>query len=202
MFFHSDKTNDWSKYNNDELWGALQDGDRTAFSELFSRFYPRLFRYGVKLVSDKEAVKDAIQEMFLSLWRHRKDLGDAESVEFYLLFSFRRTLLKEKKRIFNRQKRNWEYSENFLQYEFSIEKQIIYVEAKEERFKVYQKALQVLSERQRESLQLRIEYGLNNSEIAAVMDISEKRVRNLIYEATKKLREWIDCREPVEMNMN
>ncbi len=202
MFFHRNKSEDWSRSDNDELWSAIQEGDRTAFSELFSRFYSRLFLYGTKLISDQEAVKDGIQELFLSLWRHRQKLADAESIEFYLLYSFRRILFKEKKRLSAQQKRNWKYGKNLLRYEFSIEKQIIHIETKEERHEMYRKALQTLTDRQSESLRLRMEHGLDNREIAEVMNISEKRVRNLIYEATKKLREWVDCIEPIEVNMN
>lgn len=202
MFYHPNNLNDWSQLDDNELWKAVQDGERAAFSELFSRFYSRLYRYGIKLVYDKEAVKDGIQELFLSLWRHREELGDAGSVSFYLLFSFRRTLLKEKKRVSARKERNWKYSEDFLQYEFSVENQIIHIETKEKRHKMYQKALQTLTNRQCEALQLRMEYGLDNREIADVMDISEKRVRNLIYEATKQLRECVESMKPVEVNMN
>lgn len=202
MLFHPDDSDNWSECNDKELWQALQKGNRRAFSELFSRFYPRLFRYGISLVSDREAVKDGIQELFLSLWKHRKELGDAESVEFYLLFSFRRALFKEKKQLSNREKRNWKYSEDLLKYEISIENQIIHIETIEKRQEVYQKALKALSEQQRESLRLRIEYGLDNREIAKVMDVSEKRVRNLIYETTRKLREWISFSEPFEVNLN
>lgn len=202
MFYRPDGYRDWSKCKDDEVWCALQDGDRTAFSELFSRFYSRLFRYGIKLISDAEAVKDGIQQLFFSLWRHRNGLGDADSVEFYLLFSFRRILLKEKKQLTNRNERNWKYSEDLLQYEFSIENQIIHVETKEKRYKMYQKALGTLTDRQSESLRLRMEYGLDNREIAKVMNISEKSVRNLLYEATRELRECIASMEPVEVNMN
>lgn len=202
MFYRPDNDRDWSKISDDEVWSALQKGDRTAFEELFSRFYSRLFRYGMQLITDKEAVKDGIQELFLSLWRHRKGIGDADSVEFYLLFSFRRILLKEKKKLLNQKNRNWQYCEDLLQYEFSIEKQIIHIETKEKRYKMYQRALQSLTDRQREALRLRMEYGLDNHEIAKVMDITEKRVRNLIYEATRELRECIASIEPVQVNMN
>jgi RNA polymerase sigma-70 factor (ECF subfamily) len=202
MFFNSKNKNDWSHGSNDELWKALQEGNRAALSELFHRFYPRLFRYGLRLISEREAVKDGIQELFLSIWRHREGLETADSVEFYLLLSFRRTLLNQKKKVSNRKKRNFEYSEDLIEYEFNIENQIIHFETNEERYKLYQKALNTLTDRQRESLQLRLEYGLDNREIASVLEISEKSVRNLIYESTKKLKDWIESRKPVKISTN
>ncbi|MDX1640632.1 MAG: sigma-70 family RNA polymerase sigma factor [Balneolaceae bacterium] len=202
MFYRPENYRNWSKCEDGEVWSALQGGDRAALAELFSRYYSRLFRYGNKLISDREAVKDGIQELFLSLWRHRSGLSEAKSVEFYLLYSFRRILLKEKKKLSNQQGRNIKYSKDFLQYEFSIEDQIIYIETKEKKYKIYQRGLSALTDRQRESLQLRMEYGLDNREIAEVMNISEKRVRNLIYEATRELREYVASKAPSVLNMN
>jgi RNA polymerase sigma-70 factor (ECF subfamily) len=202
MFYRPDNDCDWSKLDDQEVWSALREGDRAAFSELFSRFYSDLFRYGMQLISDKEAVKDGIQELFLSLWRHREGMEEADSVKYYLLFSFRRILLRGKKKLSSKKKRNRKYCEDFLQYEFSIESQIILVETKEKKYKMYQKALDTLTDRQRESLQLRLEYGLDNLEIAKVMNISEKTVRNLIYQATKELKKCIAAMMPVEVNMN
>ncbi len=47
-----------------------------------------------------------------------------------------------------------------------------------------------------------MEYGLNNKEIGKVMGVSEKRVRNLIYEATRRLREYAATVFPIEVTMN
>lgn len=173
-----------------------------ACSELFSRFYPQLFRYGIRLVSDKETVKDGIQELFVSLWQSREGLGDAGSVEVYLLTSLRRILFRKKKSNYARQKRNREFEEDLSQTEHSTEDLIVRMEMEKKRYKLYQKALKTLTKRQREALSLRMEYGLDNREIAEIMNLSEKRIRNLIYEATKSLREWIACFEPILFNKN
>jgi RNA polymerase sigma factor (sigma-70 family) len=196
MFLQSGDPNNWSDYGNHELWKAFQGGDRRAFSELFLRFYPALFRYGIKLMTDEEEVKDGIQKLFFSLWQKREVLKVADSVEYYLLFSLRRILFREKKSGNARDKRNREYGEKISQTVPCIEDQIVHFEAENERYILYRQALQTLNDRQREVLLLRLDYGLDNREIAAIMELSEKRVRNLICEAIKRLKEQVSQLNP------
>lgn len=177
--------------SSQELWSAFKEGSKEAFSELFSKNYPRLFRYGMSLVHEHHLVKDSIQEVFLSLWRNRINLADASSVEYYMIISLKRELIKARDRTNKRYSRNLEYIEGFKQIEAGLEQFIIRKETEEERYRLYQKAFKTLTSRQREALRLRMEFGLDNREIAAVMNLSDKRIRNIIYEATKTLREWV-----------
>lgn len=202
MYAHFDQPMDWSDHINKELWKVFKKGDRRAFAELFSRFYPRLFRYGISLVSDKEAVKDGIQELFLSLWRNRIHLAEANSVEYYLLISLKRILLKERKNVNIRQEKNFKYIEDIIQFEPGLESGLIRIESEQDKYVLYQKALKILTFRQKEALRLRMEFGLDNKEIADVLELSEKRIRNIIYEATKKMREWVASYEKLNINMN
>ncbi|MDZ7691449.1 MAG: sigma factor-like helix-turn-helix DNA-binding protein [Balneolaceae bacterium] len=41
---------------------------------------------------------------------------------------------------------------------------------------------------------LRVDSGMSNKEISQIMGVSDKRVRNLIYEATERLREHINSK--------
>lgn len=200
MHLHFEHPGNWSDFSNRELWTVFKKGDRRAFSELFSRFYPRLFRYGMSLVSDNNAVKDGIQELFLSLWRNRTQLAEANSVEYYLLISLKRILFKVRKKANIRQMRNLEYMEGFMQFEGGFEHRLIQLENEQERYELYQKALKTLTPRQGEALRLRLEFGLDNGEIADVLELSEKRIRNIIYEATKTLREWVSTIENAKNN--
>ncbi|TVP97713.1 MAG: sigma-70 family RNA polymerase sigma factor [Balneolaceae bacterium] len=193
---------EWNKYSNIELWKLFKKGDRGAFSELFSRFYPRLFRYGMSLVSNEEAIKDGIQELFLELWCNRTQLAEANSVEYYILVSLKRVLLKERKKANLRQERNFEYIESFVQIESGIERQFIQLESEQEREILYKKALKTLTARQSEVLWLRMEFGLDNGEIADFLGLSEKSARNIIYEAIKKMREWVALFDNIKININ
>src|SRR5690625_5369291 len=79
-----------------ELWSAFLDGDEEALGNIFVRYYNRLFLYGMNLTESRSEVQDAIQELFLKLWRNRGSLKRAESVEYYLLHALRRMIFRQK----------------------------------------------------------------------------------------------------------
>src|SRR5690625_5323845 len=79
-----------------ELWSAFLDGDEEALGNIFVRYYNRLFLYGMNLTESRNEVQDAIQELFLKLWRNRGSLKRAESVEYYLLHAIGRIIFRHK----------------------------------------------------------------------------------------------------------
>lgn len=192
MFLDSDSSESkWNKCDQHELWKAFQEDSRSAFSVFFLRFYERLFRYGMNFSSSEAVVKDSIQTLFLRLWKRRKMLNCPESIEAYLYVSLRRILLRSNKRKNAREDRHLLYVEDEYEEMFSVEELIIFQEERTQRKILFQKALQTLSLRHKEALLLRIDSGMSNLEIAGIMDVSEKRVRNLIYEATRQLKSEI-----------
>ncbi|GAA5520741.1 sigma-70 family RNA polymerase sigma factor [Aliifodinibius salicampi] len=188
----TDRSDDeqWKLYSNEQLWEAFSKDDREAFSAFFLRFYDRLFRYGMNFLSGPkhEAVKDGIQKLFFRLWKKRKSLETPNSIDSYLYVSFRRILLRNNKRIKARNNRNAVYVEEEHSDIFNMEELIILREERKQRNALFREALQTLTPRQKEALLLRIDSGMENKEIAVIMDVSNKRVRNLIYEATKRLK--------------
>ena len=53
--------------SDEKLWESCLTGDKEAFKEIYCRFYSLLYNYGSKLVSDKDLVKDCIQDIFIKL---------------------------------------------------------------------------------------------------------------------------------------
>src|SRR5699024_11533355 len=109
MFLYHKDHDASSNEDSVQLWDALCAGNREALNALFKKYYSHLLNYGVKLSSDKELVKDGIQKLFLRLWRTHENLGQAQSVENYLLYSLRRILLRNLKKRKNRLERNKTY---------------------------------------------------------------------------------------------
>lgn len=191
MFTESNVPDQWNSYSEEELWVKYVGGNRKAYSILFLRCYERLFRYGMQFSSREEIVKDSIQKLFLRLWKNREELACPQSVYGYLYVSLRRILLRRDRRKKSRVQRHSDFMEEEPYWISSIEQMIINQEENTRRKELFQFALQELSPRQKEALLLRIDSGMSNGEIANIMDVSGKRVRNLIYEATKRLKKEI-----------
>ncbi|MDR8394079.1 sigma-70 family RNA polymerase sigma factor [Aliifodinibius sp. S!AR15-10] len=196
MFIQTNKTKDWDSYSNQELWVAMKNDSRQALSKLFVRLYPELYRYGMSIVGLQEVVNDGIQQLFFRLWNKRKTLQLIDkSVKSYLFVSLRRILLREIEKEKARKERAFEFTERSYLPVTSPEENIFRQEAIEKQQNRFCEALHLLTSRQKEALMLRLKSGLSNQEIATVMNLSEKRVRNLIYEATKRLREAVHMNE-------
>jgi RNA polymerase sigma factor (sigma-70 family) len=191
MSYRSNFSSGWDCCSEEELWKAFCEDNREALSNLFLRFYEQLFRYGMSFSSDEDIVKDSIQKLFFRLWQKRKVISVPQSIPSYLYVSLRRILLRKKKRKTARGKRNLEYLDLEFENLYSVEEQIVLREEKEKREELFQYALDSLAPRQKEAILLRVDSGMSNREIAEIMGVSDKRIRNLIYEATKRLRQEI-----------
>ncbi len=191
IFIQSNNTGDRASLSEHELWIALKENNRKAFSELYLRFYEQLFRYGMSISGSESAVKDGIQNLFLRLWKKRKTLAVVKCVKGYLFVSLRRILFRDIKQSQSRSQRANEFKKRNFQKNTSVEEKIITQEEYDEQQHQFHKAINLLTPRQKEALTLRLECGFSNTEIAAIMDVSEKRIRNLFYEAIKKLKEAV-----------
>jgi RNA polymerase sigma factor (sigma-70 family) len=161
------------------LWQAFKNGDRTAFEQLYKKYFKDLGRYGLRLNPNKDLVEDAIQDVFIDLWKRKEYLSDVENVKFYLYRAVRNQ--------FNRtiQKDIFEGSEdinNFLDYlgTLSSEQESIENESNQIRTLSIQNAMNNLSNRQAEAIHLRFYQGLSLDEIALLMKIQKQVVKNLL----------------------
>ncbi len=81
--------------NNDSLanvWSRFKAGDQEAFAILYNLHIDNLYSYGTKLCKDEEAVKDALQELFLELFLKREKTKIVpENLKFYLLIKLKKS---------------------------------------------------------------------------------------------------------------
>ena len=176
-----------SKKMDKDLWRSLKSGDKSALSQIYQQHFGALAKYGLRLCRDAELVEDAIQDLFLDLWRRRENLGDVESIQFYLFAALRNQLLRNARNdIFE----GSEDIDNFLDYlsTISSEQQSIGEETREMMVQSVQNALSLLSNRQREAIHLRFFQGLNLDETARMMNISKQVVKNMLFRSYSILR--------------
>ena len=75
-------------------WSQFKKGDKNAFAELYRQNSASLISYGLKICSDEELLKDAIQDLFVELWNSRENLAVADCVQFYLFKALRYKLIR------------------------------------------------------------------------------------------------------------
>lgn len=172
------------------LWKRIREGDEQAFTLIFEKYHCTLYNYGSKLCNNSAIIEDAVQDVFIDIWRLRNNLTEnITSVKFYLYRALRRrihlaqdkfplteeiTLLPDR-----------ETPANFSDSETIL----IDTESSLLRTKRIQELLSQLPERQIEALTLRYFDDFSIEEIAGIMGVSEKSVRNFIYRALTSLRQ-------------
>ncbi|MCK9412908.1 MAG: sigma-70 family RNA polymerase sigma factor [Prolixibacteraceae bacterium] len=176
--------------NDVDIWSRFRMGDNDALSLIYSENSKKLYLFGSKLTPNHTIIEDSIQDLFSDLVRNRRKLGDTDNINFYLLKSFKRKLLrqlqKEKRYELN------DKHENFVfDITYSIENEIINKDSTTTRLHQLHKALNELSPRQKEAIYLRFTEELEYAEIAEILEMSIEACRNLIYRAIKSLKESI-----------
>jgi RNA polymerase sigma factor (sigma-70 family) len=169
------------------LWLQSQSGDSMAFCQLADRLYRTLFNYASNFTPDKEFVKDSIQELLIHIWEKRKKI-QIQFVAIYFLKSLRNQLLQE----FRRSNNSHIFLDiddigqlsDYQTIETEIEKDEAYTESQ---FKV-RNAINILPKRQKEAVFLKYYEGMENEQIADLMQVNRQSVANLLFKALSTLK--------------
>jgi RNA polymerase sigma factor (sigma-70 family) len=172
---------------NSIIWKSFLAGNNEAFAHLYNLHVEALFRYGTKLCSNDDLVKDAIQEVFLDLYLKRhKNKTNPDNLRWYLILALKRNLIKKLKH--NRKLADETECELNFEPEYSIEKAIIENEEEAELNRKVNEVLKNLPAKQKEALYLRYNETMEYPEIAQVLNISVESVRKQVYRALTAIR--------------
>lgn len=169
-------------YQDFQLLPLLAQGDKNAFTEIYERYWDKLFYIAGKKVIDLGEADSLVQEVFLDLWHRRESLAIHTSLEHYLAVAMKYRVLK----LLARQQKEAAY--RFHQpaepaASHNPETALQFEELKEK----LEKLVHNLPQQCRIAYQLRDE-GLSQKEIAAHMNISEHTVERHLSRALKSIR--------------
>ena len=173
-----------------ELWQSIREGNRSALESLYKRHYPALFRYGIKLNSNKEQVQDCLQDLFFNIWLKKDSLKEVTSVRFYMMKWLKREIIRMLTGKNSSQKIVPIESDG---EELGIEVELgDFLEKKDfdtQRAILIKRALADLTKKEREVVYLRFFMGLGYEEISQIMNVNYQVVMNYMHRAMKALRE-------------
>lgn len=78
-----------------DLLIALKQGNKEAFTLLFSNYYKDLVLFGGNILHDQVRCEDIVQNIFLKLWTDRESLIIEKSLKSFLLKSVQNSCLDE-----------------------------------------------------------------------------------------------------------
>ena len=181
---------DFSLSNENIIWDKMLTGDRDALGKLMYSYFRPLANYGLRFTTDKEVIKDSIQELFIVVWERRSHLAVAVNVKSYLFSSFRRLLLRTLKKMHKTATLTLDssYLENFALI-IGVDDKIIQTEHAIKLSKHFNILISSLPERQKEVVYLKFFESLSREEISHILEIAPQTVSNILQIALGKLRQ-------------
>jgi RNA polymerase sigma factor (sigma-70 family) len=170
------------------VWSQFKAGDRQVFSQIYRQYVQALYNYGMKVAEEPELVEDCIQELFIYLWKTRQNLGDTDSIKFYLFKALRRRIVATQEEVVRTTKKQESIATGQQAAELSHEQHLVYRQLEEEQQQRLSRSLDTLTKRQREAVMLRFYDNLSFQQVAEVMSLNIKSTYNLISKAIEALK--------------
>jgi len=168
------------------LWNNFLDGDNSAFSLIYKELFEKLYAYGLKLGFNEEVCKDAIQDVFYTIFTSRKKLNHVENIEFYLFRCVKNRLFDQYSKEVMTDILN--HDELILDSNEIIIEQIIKNEAEMQMKNTVNLLFKKLTRKQRKVIHYKYALNLTYNEIAIIMDISPDAVKKMVRRALDAMR--------------
>ncbi len=156
-------------HEGDIAWKKLIDGDKLALGNLYDQYIDILFSFGMYHSKDRGYIMDCIHDLFLDLYKYRKNLSIRTNVKYYLFKSLKRKINKKykiKDIPVSKEEFQFKFEGNQKNHIASCEEKIIVEERLSERNQNLLKALKTLTKNQRRVLFLRFNEDRTYEEIS------------------------------------
>jgi RNA polymerase sigma-19 factor, ECF subfamily len=167
----------------EDLIRRIRYGDQTGIEELFQTYYDGLCRFVSKLILSDDDVEDLVQDIFVHIWINRQSWNPKASLKKYLFKAAHNqsiNFLKQKQRkVPTGNDDIFPSVSSFDPAKQAIDNDIL---------SIVNKSIEKLPSKCKLVFTLNRQEGLSYSEIAIVLNISEKTVENQIMKALKHLR--------------
>lgn len=150
----------------------LQQDDERAFRAIYERYWPRLFGYAFNRLRDRALSQDVVQDVFLTIWRRRKEL-QMDNLSAYLHAAVRFVTYRKLAKMPLRSA-YYESFENTLISSFFADETLLRSELDE----LLDKWIRALPTKRRKIFLMHFYDNLSTEEIAGQLGVTRKTVQN------------------------
>lgn len=169
-----------------QLWSDFLSGSEKAYKIIYDTHIQAMFKFGMHFTKNEELIHDCIHDVFIDLYKYRTNLHPTDNIKKYLFISLKRKLFK----LLDKEGRyvHMDAESPMFFYSLSVSTEID-DDLTSRQFELLEKAMQELSNRQREAIYLRYVTGLSYDELSEVLHMNYQSARNLIFRGIEKLKE-------------
>jgi RNA polymerase sigma-70 factor (family 1) len=172
----------YTTHSDAQLLSLLKDGEHEAFTELYNRYWKRLFAVAANQLDHPAEAEELVQDLFLDLWNRRQDLMITSSLSSYLSVSVNYKVINR----MARRHRERIYLSNLAAdpMDHSLEEWLSFAELNER----LERVLSELPEKCKLVFTLSRTKGLTRRQISRELGIAEKTVESHLTRALRQLR--------------
>ncbi|WP_143774256.1 RNA polymerase sigma factor [Niastella vici] len=163
----------------------IADDDQEAFRLLYERYWDALYVKALHRTGNDADAQDVVQEVFISLWRNKKNIQSKDSLSAYLFTALKYCIIK---RVYRQAQKGIVVPlsvEDLEKTDLTAEELLHYKELQS----AIAAEVAGLPERMREVYRLSRTENLSIKEIAQRLNLSEQTVKNTLSSTLKRLRE-------------
>ena len=175
---------------NDEciLVQRLIEDDEDAFCELYAAYKNRLIFFAMRFLKSREYAEDIFQDAFTVIWQGRRFINPDASFSSYLYTIVRNRILNQLRDLENQTKLKEQILEQAVDYSNDTNNSILANDLRG----LIARAMQQLTARQREILEMSREQDMSHREIAEALGISVYTVQEHISTSLRILRTYLE----------
>lgn len=170
-------------YNEPLLLADLREGSVHAFEKIFKKHWEPLYQTAKAKLRSHDEAEEVIQSIFSQLWERRQLLA-ITNLEHYLHTAVRNRILNIIRNKIQQEK-YWAYYADFMPSRSDFTEEVV---ALDELSDAVACAVDYLPEKSRRVFRLSRIEGRSNSEIAGMLNVSEKAIEYHVTKSLKQLR--------------
>lgn len=172
----------YGKFTEEELTALLKEGDHAAFTEIYHRYWKKLFYIAGKKLGNLEEAEEVVQNIFMSLWNRRAVIIITTTLGAYLTTSVKYWIIKILDKQYHQQKYTQSIASNVL--DDSTQQWLEFLDLKE----ILDRYISELPEKCQLVFSMSRNLNMSQKQIAEELNISEKTVEAHMGKAIKTLR--------------
>ncbi len=172
------------------ILAEIRKGNQAVFERFFLKNYASLVHYAYGYLFDRQASEDIAQEVFLYVWENANNIHVKKSLKGYVLAMVRNRCLNYLKTVKITDR------DNFIELNINLTTEYADILKEEEeniRTSYHQvlKIIDILPEKMKEIVKLKLIYGYKYSEIAEELNISINTVKTQLKRAKLKITQMV-----------
>jgi RNA polymerase sigma-70 factor (family 1) len=174
-------------YTNRKLLQQVAEGDKIAFRKIFDLYKLRLFSFVLQFTHSRVDAEEIVQDVFTKLWESRTGLVNVEYPGKYIYTIARNKTINHLTKLARDRQLLQQVWQNLSQSDNPTEEILQAQECQ----RLIAEAVGRLSLQRQTIFQLSREQGLTHEQIAAQLGLSKSRVKNILVEILKHIRDYL-----------